>query len=121
MKKGWLAKWLSRDEEIKPGPFGKLDYIFGLLPFFYFFWGLYSYINPTIGFHDSRELITCAWTLGIAHPPGYPLYTLFGKVFITLISIGNIAYRMYVFSCLKYILTSHLCQTPVVSKRLTQR
>ncbi|MEW6104184.1 MAG: DUF2723 domain-containing protein, partial [bacterium] len=44
--------------------------------------------------HDSGELITCAYTLGIAHPPGYPLYTLFGKVFVTLIPIGNIAFRM---------------------------
>jgi hypothetical protein len=51
-------------------------------------------LTPTVGFHDSGELITVAYTLGIAHPPGYPLYTLFGKVFTTLIPIGNIAYRM---------------------------
>ncbi|HAW50260.1 TPA: hypothetical protein DCX16_04870, partial [bacterium] len=46
------------------------------------------------------ELITCAWTLGIAHPPGYPLYTLFGKVWTTLIPIGNIAFRMNMESAL---------------------
>ena len=25
---------------------------------------------------DSPELVTAAWTFGIPHPPGYPLYTL---------------------------------------------
>ncbi|HLF13257.1 MAG TPA: DUF2723 domain-containing protein, partial [Bacteroidota bacterium] len=30
----------------------------------------------TVVFIDSGELATVAWTLGIAHPTGYPLYTL---------------------------------------------
>ncbi|HAW50625.1 TPA: hypothetical protein DCX16_06725 [bacterium] len=49
-------------------------------------------------------MITCAWTLGIAHPPGYPLYTLFGKLWMTIIPIGNIAFRMNMvsdFTCKK--------------------
>ncbi|MEW6104067.1 MAG: DUF2723 domain-containing protein, partial [bacterium] len=62
---------------------------------FFISFGVYLHtLTPTVGFHDSGELITCTWTLGIAHPPGYPLYTLLGKVFITLIPIGNIAFRM---------------------------
>ncbi len=36
-------------------------------------------ICPTVYGGDSGELTTVAYTLGIAHPPGYPLYTLIGR------------------------------------------
>ncbi|MDI6752729.1 MAG: DUF2723 domain-containing protein, partial [bacterium] len=93
-KKGWLAKWLPGDEPIRPEPFKRIDYVFGLLVFFVSFGVYLVTLTPTIGFHDSGEFIAVAHTLGIAHPPGYPLYTLFGKLFITLVPIGNIAFRM---------------------------
>jgi len=32
--------------------------------------------------------------LGIPHPPGYPLYMLIGKIWMTVIPIGNVAFRM---------------------------
>jgi hypothetical protein len=35
----------------------------------------------TVGFIDSGELATVACTLGIAHPTGYPLFTLLGRIF----------------------------------------
>jgi len=38
-------------------------------------------LSPTINFGDSPELISSAYTLGIAHPPGYPLYNLSAKLF----------------------------------------
>jgi hypothetical protein len=44
-------------------------------------------------FDDSLEFQLVAWQLGIAHPTGYPLYTLLGKLF-TLLPLGNVAYRM---------------------------
>lgn len=31
---------------------------------------------PTVFWYDSAEFVTAAHTLGIPHPPGYPLYTL---------------------------------------------
>ncbi len=46
---------------------------------------------------DGGELITASFTLGVAHPPGYPLYVVLGKVFSTL-PIGSIAYRYNLFS-----------------------
>jgi hypothetical protein len=55
--------------------------------------------SPTINFTDSGELITVAWTGGIAHPPGYPLYTLVGSLFIH-IPLGDPAWRMNVLSAL---------------------
>src|SRR5438105_237041 len=33
-------------------------------------------LSPTVNFIDSGELITVGAHAGIAHPPGYPLYTL---------------------------------------------
>ncbi|MBU2461890.1 DUF2723 domain-containing protein, partial [bacterium] len=69
-----LIKWLPKDESISSEPFGKIDYSKGLLVLFVSF-GVYLHtLTPTVGFHDSGELITVAYTLGIAHPPGYPLY-----------------------------------------------
>ncbi|MBN2058171.1 MAG: DUF2723 domain-containing protein [Candidatus Saganbacteria bacterium] len=48
---------------------------------------------PTVPPRDSGELITAAYTLGITHPPGYPVYTVLGKLF-TYIPWGNIAWRV---------------------------
>jgi len=39
---------------------------------------------PGVGFIDSGELAAVACTLGIAHPTGYPLFTLVGWVFSRL-------------------------------------
>ncbi|MFH1404068.1 MAG: DUF2723 domain-containing protein [Candidatus Altiarchaeota archaeon] len=54
-------------------------------------------ICPTIAAGDSGDLVTAAYTLGIAHPAGYPLYTLLGKLF-TLIPYGSIAFRVNLLS-----------------------
>lgn len=37
-------------------------------------------LNPTFYADDSPEMITVAATLGIAHPPGYPLWVLMGRL-----------------------------------------
>ncbi len=38
----------------------------------------------TVYWNDSAELVAAAATLGIPHPPGYPLYTLVGHAFTLL-------------------------------------
>nr|XP_038949396.1 transmembrane protein 260 isoform X3 [Rattus norvegicus] len=43
---------------------------------------------------DSGELITAAHELGVAHPPGYPLFTLVANLAITLFPFGSVAYRV---------------------------
>lgn len=53
---------------------------------------------PTVGVGDSGELITAAYTLGIPHPTGYPLYVLLGKLFLFLFPFGEEAFRMNFFS-----------------------
>ena len=37
-------------------------------------------LAPTVSFIDSGELITVGVQAGIAHPPGYPLYSLLAVV-----------------------------------------
>jgi len=45
-------------------------------------------LSPTVSFIDSGELATVCYTLGIAHPTGYPVYTLIGRLF-TLLPLGS--------------------------------
>lgn len=54
---------------------------------------------PGLGLIDSGELTTVAQTLGIAHPTGYPLYTILGRVWL-LISPLSPDRGMVVFSAL---------------------
>ena len=53
---------------------------------------------------DSGELITVAYTLGIAHPPGYPLYTMLAHLF-TKIPWESVAWRINLFSAVSHSLT----------------
>lgn len=46
---------------------------------------------------DTPELITAAVTLGVAHPPGYPLFTMLGHIF-SLLPIGSIPFRVNLLS-----------------------
>jgi hypothetical protein len=55
-------------------------------------------VAPTIPPGDGGELIACAWTLGVPHPPGYPLYTVLGWAWAHLLPIGSVAWRLNVFS-----------------------
>jgi hypothetical protein len=49
----------------------------------------------TVGRADTFEFQVVAPQLGIAHPTGYPLYLLLGKLF-TLIPVGSVAWRLNV-------------------------
>ncbi|MBC8264883.1 MAG: DUF2723 domain-containing protein, partial [Anaerolineales bacterium] len=56
-----------------------------------------STLSPTLGEADSFEFQVVSHTLGVAHPTGYPLYILLGKLF-TLLPVGNVAYRVNLIS-----------------------
>src|SRR5438105_2468600 len=46
---------------------------------------------------DTPELITAAVTLGVAHAPGYPLFTMLGHLF-SLLPFGPIPFRVNLLS-----------------------
>ncbi len=50
-----------------------------------------------VPYRDAGEMSVLLSTLSVAHPPGYPLYTLLGKIFLN-IPFGSIAYRANIFS-----------------------
>ncbi|MCB0020132.1 MAG: DUF2723 domain-containing protein, partial [Anaerolineales bacterium] len=54
-------------------------------------------LAPDILYSDSAEFQTLAYTLGIAHPTGYPLYSLIGRLF-GLLPIGTLAWRINLLS-----------------------
>src|SRR5436305_10621903 len=52
-----------------------------------------STLAPTVTLVDSGELMLAAHTLGVAHPPGFPLYVLLAHIF-TWLPIGSVATRV---------------------------
>ncbi len=66
-------------------------------------------------FDDCLEFQVVCPTLGIAHPTGYPLYTLLGWLCVQIIPIGDAAYRVNVFSALCGAITVGLVYLAVVA------
>ncbi len=54
-------------------------------------------LAPDVTFEDSGELIAAAYNLGVPHQPGYPLFTLIGKIF-SMLPVGEVAYRLNLMS-----------------------
>ncbi len=55
---------------------------------------------PTVGFIDSGELSSVAVSLGIAHPTGYPLFTLITKIWSSLPVAQEMIVRLNIFAAL---------------------
>jgi len=80
-------------------------------------------LAPDLYSLDSPELAAAAYRLGIAHEPGYPLYTLLGWLFSHAFPVSNVAYRLNVLSALfgvaacvaTFTLASRLVRRPVAA------
>jgi hypothetical protein len=60
---------------------------------------VYAYTAfPSVTGGDNPQLIMASATLGIAHPPGYPLFTMAGWLFSHLMPFGSVAYRINLLS-----------------------
>jgi hypothetical protein len=56
-------------------------------------------LYPSVPGGDSGELIVASYRLGVAHPPGYPLYTMLGKLF-SAFPVGALAWRLNLMTAL---------------------
>ncbi len=88
-----------------------------------FVFAVYSFtLCPTIYLIDAGELTTVGATLGIAHPTGYPLYTLLARL-AALMPAGSVAVRVNVLSALLgscaafvfYLLLRRLLRDPLLA------
>jgi hypothetical protein len=62
---------------------------------------LLTYLNTmaiTTSFWDCGEFIACSYILGVPHPPGSPLYLLFGRIFTMFPISDDIGVRVNVIS-----------------------
>jgi len=63
--------------------------------------GLYlKTLCPSVYGGDTGEILSAIANLGIAHPTGFPLYMLMGKLFSLIIPFGDTAYRVNILSAL---------------------
>ncbi len=82
---GWVARWgtMTAMGSARAGD-GRRDRLWALgiggLCFFVYL----ATLCRSLYWYDSAEYVTAAVTLGIPHPPGYPLYTLIAHVFTWL-------------------------------------
>ncbi len=75
------------------------------LGIFAFFSILFSYTQSSSIFGgDAGDLVTAAYTGGVAHPPGYPLYTFLGYILSHTLSIGTVAWRIGLISSISLAL-----------------
>lgn len=56
--------------------------------------------SPSIAARDAADMSLAAWSLGVAHPPGYPLYAVLGRLWLAIFPWGNPGYGLAVLSCL---------------------
>jgi len=67
-------------------------------------------LAPGVGAGDSGELLLAAQTLGVPHPPGYPLWTLLARIAV-LIPWGDVAARVNMLSAILAALGAGLFHT----------
>ncbi len=82
----------------KPGRLSFQERWWSLAVFFVTYLCYILTLYPTVTTEDSGEFSTSVATLGISHPPGYPLYNILGKIFTLLVPFGNFAWRVNLFS-----------------------
>src|SRR3989441_5001772 len=80
---------------------------------------LYSWtLAPTVTLTDSGELIVVAQGVGVAHPPGFPLWVILAHL-ASLVPLGNIAVRINFSSALFAALASAILTLVVAELMIT--
>ncbi|MBP6015571.1 MAG: DUF2723 domain-containing protein [Candidatus Promineofilum sp.] len=95
-----LLVWATLgDEDRRWGQLGPLLVAAGLLPLYL------ATMSHAVGTADTFEFQVVAPQLGIAHPTGYPLYLLLGKLF-SLLPAGTVAWRLNLASAVYGVLAA---------------
>src|SRR6266699_1583090 len=80
---------------------------------------LYSWtLAPTVTLTDSGELIVVAQGIGVAHPPGFPLWVILAHL-ASLVPLGNIAVRINFSSAVFAALASAMLTLVVAELMIT--
>jgi len=80
---------------------------------------LYSWtLAPTVTLIDSGELIVVAYGLGVAHPPGFPLWVMLAHL-ASLVPLGNVAVRVNSSSALFAAIASAMLTLVVAELMIT--
>lgn len=72
-------------------------------------------LSPTVPFEDGGEMIGPSYTLGINHPPGYPVYVLLGRLW-ALWPLGDLAFRYNLLSAV--CMAAACANAALVTRRL---
>lgn len=83
-------------------------------------------LHPTITAGDSGEITASAFSLGIPHPPGYPLYVIIAESFAYAFPLGNAAYRVNIVSAvfgaltcmMVYLITKKIWDWEIIGRSL---
>ncbi|MCL1887580.1 MAG: DUF2723 domain-containing protein [Kiritimatiellaeota bacterium] len=75
--------------------FRREDWIAAIAAFVFSTFMFFHHMAPEVTLQDSGELVTGAFTFGVPHPPGYPLWALLGYVWSHfIVPFGNPAWRI---------------------------
>jgi hypothetical protein len=82
--------------------------------------GLYLLtLSPTTAMWDASEYIAAAYTFGLPHPPGNPLFVIIGRVFSILPIAPNVAMRINVLAAVSSAVAAGVWY--LVARRVAER
>jgi tetratricopeptide (TPR) repeat protein len=78
--------------------YGQWDWLAAAITFVVSLAGYFLTLAPSVTFERSAEWITAAHTLGVPQAPGFPLWTMLAWLWSLAVPVGNVAWRLNLFS-----------------------